>query len=59
MIGSSTEAVDVGGWIMSGLGPGAALTGVVEFEGKGLERRTNMRRVLSVVVVVGFCMLMN
>ena len=63
MIGSSTEAVGVCGWIMSGLGPGAAPTGVVlgvvPFEGKGLKRRTDLRRVLGVMIVVEFCMLMN
>ena len=34
--GSSTEAVGVGGWVMSGFdGHGAAVTSVVAFEGKG------------------------
>lgn len=58
VIGSSTEAVGVGGWIMSDLGPGAAPTGVMHFEGKGLKRRMNLKRVLG-VIAVKLCMLMN
>ena len=59
VIGSSTEAVGVGGWIMSGLGPGAAPTGVMHFEGKGLKRRMNLKRVCGMMIAVEFCMLMN
>ena len=59
VVGSSTEAVGVGGWIMSGLGHEAAPTGIVPFEGKGLKRRMNFRRVLGVMIVVEFYMLMN
>ena len=58
-INKSAGAVGVGGWIMSGLDPGAAPTGVVPFEGKGLIWRTVLRRVLGVMIVLGFCMLMN
>lgn len=35
VFGSSTEALGVGGWIMSGFVNGAAQTSVVAFEGKG------------------------
>ena len=59
VVGSSTGAVGMGEWIMSGLGPGAAPTGVVPFEGKKLKRRTFLRRVVGVMIVLGFCMLMN
>ncbi|KAK3168751.1 hypothetical protein OEA41_005199 [Lepraria neglecta] len=58
VVGSSTEAVGVGGWVMSGFGPGAAQTGVVAFEGKGARRRPDFAKVMSVVAVVRCCVLM-
>lgn len=36
VVGTSTEPVGLGGWIMSGPGPGVAQTGVVAFDGKGM-----------------------
>ncbi|KAK0510969.1 hypothetical protein JMJ35_006521 [Cladonia borealis] len=59
VIGSSTEAVGVGGWIMSGLGPGPAPTGVVPFERKGLIQKINSGRVLGVIVIVQYCIFMH
>ena len=59
VIGSSTKAVGVGGWVMSGLSPGAASTGVVHFKGKGLKREMNLRRVLGVIIIVEFYILMH
>ena len=59
VIDSSTEAVGVGGWIMSGLGPGAAPTGVVPFEGKGLIRRMKLGRVLVVIAIVEYFISMH
>ena len=59
VIGSSTEAVGVGGWIMSDLGPGPAPTGVVSFERKGLIQKMNSGRVLGVIVIVQYCIFMH
>lgn len=59
VIGSSTEAVGVGGWVMRGLSPGAASTVVVHFKGEGLKREMNLRRVLGVIIIVEFYILMH
>ena len=59
VIGSSTEAVGVGGWIMSGLGTGPAPTGVVPFERKGLIQKMNSGRVLGVILIVQYCIFMH
>jgi len=62
VVGTSTEAVGAGGWIMSGFengcGVGAAQTGVVAFEGKGARWRPGLGMVFRIggaVVAVSFC----
>ena len=50
--GSSTEAVGVEGWVMSGFdGHGAAMTSVVAFEGNGERKRGVVGRVIGLMVI--------
>ena len=54
---SSTEAVGLGGWVMSGFGNGASTqTSVVAFEGEAATRRPGILiGIVGIVVAVGFC----
>lgn len=54
VLGSSTEAVGLGGWVMSGFGNGATQTSVVAFEGEGARWRPGIViGIVGIMVAVG------
>ena len=57
VIGKSTEAVGIGGLIMSGLGGGATSTNIVEFAGSAVGRREWSGTALG--IALGITMLVN
>ncbi|KAK3178581.1 hypothetical protein OEA41_000718 [Lepraria neglecta] len=52
VVGTSTEPVELRGWIMSGFGSGAAQTGVVAFDGKGTRWDPPLVSVLAAGIAV-------
>ena len=58
IVGSSTESVGLGAWVMSGFGPRASQTDIVPFEGNGVRSRPEfLKVVVGVGVVLGYWML--